>query len=99
MYVFLKELEKLGFVTKNNNGITVYYKSRKVVILEEERENRKEKVKIIAERKVVNGLQLEFEFEKIEASTNIQEINGEIYIFSRIENNKRLNRGSPPGGS
>ena len=96
VYAFLKELEKLGFVTKNNNGITVYYKSRKVVSLEEERENRKEKVNIIEERKVVNGLQLKFEFEKIEASTNIQEVNGEIYIFSRNGNNKSLNKGSPP---
>jgi hypothetical protein len=96
VYAFLKELEKLGFVTKNNNGITVYYKSRKVVSLEEERENRKEKLNIIAERKVVNGLQLKFEFEKIEASTNLQEVNGETYIFSRIENNKSLNKGSPP---
>ena len=96
VYAFLKELEKLGFVTKNNNGITVYYKSRKVVSLEEERENRKEKVNIIEERKVVNGLQLKFEFEKIEASTNIEEVNGEIYVFSRNENNKSLNKGSPP---
>ena len=95
-YRFLKDLESIGFLTKNKNGITVYYKSRKVVSLDEERENRKEKVKIIEERKVVNGIQLKFEFEKIEASTNIREENGEIYIFSRIENNKRLNRGSPP---
>ncbi|MCR1952702.1 hypothetical protein NSA50_16880 [Clostridium sp. DSM 100503] len=97
VYAFLNELEKLGFVTKNNNGITVYYKSRKVVSLEEEKENRKEKIrKSIEDIKVVNGLQLEFKFEKIEASTNIQEVNGEIYIFSRMENNKSLNRGSPP---
>lgn len=96
VYAFLKELEKLGFVTKNNNGITVYYKSRKVVSLEEERENRKEKLNIIEERKVVNGLQLKFEFEKKEASTNIEEVNGEIYVFSRNENNKSLNKGSPP---
>lgn len=97
VYSFLKELENLGFVTKNKNGITVYYKSRKVVSLEEEREKRKEKIRrVIQETKVVNGLQLKFEFENIEASTNIQDDNGEIYIFSRIENNKRLNRGSPP---
>ena len=96
-YRFLKDLENIGFLTKNKNGITVYYKSRKVVSLEEEKENRKEEVrKTIEERKVVNGIQLKFEFEKIEASTNIQEVNGEIYIFSRIENNKRLGRGSPP---
>jgi hypothetical protein len=96
VYNFLKELEKLGFLTKNKNGVTVYYKSRKVVSLEEEIENRKEKVKVIEGRKVVNGLQLKFEFEKIEASTSIQEINGEIYIFSRDKSNKKLQRGSPP---
>ena len=73
VYNFLKELEKLGFLTKNKNGITLYYKSRKVVSLKEEKENRKEKVKIISGTKVVNGLQLKFEFEKIEASTNTQE--------------------------
>lgn len=95
VYNFLKELEKLGFLTKNKNGITLYYKSRKVVSLEEEKENRKEKVKIISGTKVVNGLQLKFEFEKIEASTNIQERNGEIYIFKRIEEIK-CERGSPP---
>ena len=54
VYKFFKELENLGFLTKNKNGITLYYKSRKVVNLEEERENRKE---------------------KIEACTNLQEIN------------------------
>ena len=96
VYNFLKELENLGFLTKNKNGITLYYKSRKVVNLEEERENRKEKVETIKEIKVVNGLQLKFEFEKIEAGTNLQERNGEIYIFSRIENNKGQNKGSPP---
>ena len=97
VYAFLKELENLGFVTKNKNGITVYYKSRKVVSLNEEIEKRKEKIREkIEEIKVVNGIQLEFEFEKIEASTNIQDVNGEIYIFSRIKNDKRLNRGSPP---
>lgn len=97
VYAFLKELENLGFVTKNKNGITVYYKSRKVVSLNEEIEKRKEKIREkIEEIKVVNGIQLEFEFEKIEASTNIQNVNGEIYIFSRIKNDKRLNRGSPP---
>jgi len=95
-YRFLKDLESIGFLTKNKNGITVYYKSRKVVSLDEERENRKGKAKVVEERKVVNGIQLKFEFEKIEASTNIRAENGESYIFSRIENNKRLNRGSPP---
>ena len=72
IYKFLKELEKIGFLTKNKNGITLYYKSRKIVNLEEERENRKGKVKIIEGTKVVNGLQLKFEFEKIEAGTNLQ---------------------------
>lgn len=86
VYKFLKELEKIGFLTKNKNGITLYYKSRKVVSLEEERENRK--VKIIEGTKVVNGLQLKFEFEKIETGTNLQGIN--------FENNKEINRGSPP---
>ena len=95
VYNFLKELEKLGFLTKNKNGITLYYKSRKVVSLKEEKENRKEKVKIISGTKVVNGLQLKFEFEKIEASTNIQERKGEIYIFKRVEEIK-CERGSPP---
>lgn len=95
VYNFLKELEKLGFLTKNKNGITLYYKSRKVVSLEEEKENRKEKVKFIEGTKVVNGLQLKFEFEKIEAGTNIQERNGEFYIFKRIEDIK-YERGSPP---
>lgn len=96
VYKFLKELEKIGFLTKNKNGITIYYKSRKVVSLEEERENRKEKVKIIEGTKVVNGLQLKFEFEKIEAGTNIQGINFENYQFNKIDNNKEINRGSPP---
>ena len=95
VYNFLKELENLGFLTKNKNGITIYYKSRKVVILEEERKNRKEKREVTEERKVVNGLQLKFEFEKIEDSTNTQENNREIYIFNRIEDIKS-NRGSPP---
>lgn len=94
VYKFLKELEKIGFLTKNKNGITLYYKNRKVVSLEEERENRK--VKIIEGTKVVNGLQLKFDFEKIEAGTNIKEINFENYNFNRIESNKEINRGSPP---
>lgn len=94
VYKFLKELEKIGFLTKNKNGITLYYKSRKVVSLEEERENRK--VKIIEGTKVVNGLQLKFNFEKIEAGTNLQGINFENYQFNRIDNNKEINRGSPP---
>lgn len=96
VYKFLKELEKIGFLTKNKNGITLYYKSRKVVSLEEERENRKGKVKIIEGTKVVNGLQLKFELEKIEAGTNLQGINFENYQFNRIDNNKEINRGSPP---
>lgn len=96
IYKFLKELEKIGFLTKNKNGITLYYKSRKIVNLEEERENRKGKVKIIEGTKVVNGLQLKFEFEKIEAGTNLQGINFENYQFNRIDNNKEINRGSPP---
>lgn len=96
VYKFLKELEKIGFLTKNKNGITLYYKSRKVVSLEEERENRKGKVKIIEGTKVVNGLQLKFEFEKIEVGTNLQGINFENYQFNRIDNNKEINRGSPP---
>ena len=96
VYKFLKELEKIGFLSKNKNGITLYYKSRKVVSLEEERENRKGKVKIIEGTKVVNGLQLKFEFEKIEAGTNLQGINFENYQFNRIDNNKEINRGSPP---
>ena len=37
-----------------------------------------------------------FEFEKIEAGTNLQQINFENYKFNRIENNKEINRGSPP---
>lgn len=96
VYKFLKELEKIGFLTKNKNGITLYYKSRKVVSLEEERENRKGTVKIIEGTKVLNGLQLKFEFEKIEAGTNLQGINFENYQFNRIDNNKEINRGSPP---
>ena len=96
VYKFLKELEKIGFLTKNKNGITLYYKSRKVVNLEEERTNRKENARVIEGTKVVNGLQLKFEFEKIEAGTNLQQINFENYKFNRIENNKEINRGSPP---
>lgn len=64
--------------------------------LEEERTNRKENARVIEGTKVVNGLQLKFEFEKIEASTNLQQINFENYKFNRIENNKEINRGSPP---
>lgn len=95
VYTFLKELEDLGFVTKNNNGITVYYKSRKVINLEEEREARKEQVQINKELKVVNGTQINFDFEKIEASTNIQEINFENNKINRIDE-IRERRGSPP---
>lgn len=96
VYKFFKELENLGFLTKNKNGITIYYKSRKIVNLEEERINRKEKTRVIEGIKVVNGLQLKFEFEKIEAGTNLQEINFENHKFNRIENDKEINRGSPP---
>ena len=96
VYKFFKELENLGFLTKNKNGITIYYKSRKIVNLEEERANRKEKTRVIEGIKVVNGLQLKFEFEKIEAGTNLQEINFENHKFNRIENDKEINRGSPP---
>ena len=96
VYKFLKELENLGFLTKNKNGITLYYKSRKVLSLEEERENRKERLKDIEGIKVVNGLELEFEFKKIDASTNLQGMNFENYKINKIENNKEINRGSPP---
>lgn len=95
VYKFLKELEDLGFVTKNNNGITVYYKSRKVINLEEEREERKEQVQINKELKVVNGTQIKFDFEKIEASTNIPGRNFENNKINRIEDIKQR-RGSPP---
>lgn len=96
VYKFFKELENLGFLTKNKNGITIYYKSRKIVNLEEERANRKEKTRVIEGIKVVNGLQLKFEFEKIEVGTNLQEINFKNHKFNRIENDKEINRGSPP---
>ena len=95
VYKFLKELEDLGFVTKNNNGITVYYKSRKVINLEEEREGRKEQSQINKELKVVNGTQIKFDFEKIEASTNIPGRNFENNKINRIEDIKQR-RGSPP---
>ena len=96
VYKFFKELENLGFLTKNKNGITIYYKSRKIVNLEEERANRKEKTRVIEGIKVVNGLQLKFEFEKIEAGTNLQEINFKNYKFNRIENDREINSDSPP---
>ena len=96
VYNFFKELENLGFLTKNKNGITIYYKSRKIVNLEEERANRKEKTRVIEGIKVVNGLQLKFEFEKIEAGTNLQEINFKNYKFNRIENDREINSDSPP---
>lgn len=95
VYKFLKELEDLGFVTKNNNGITVYYKSRKVINLEEEREGRKEQSQINKELKVVNGTQIKFDFEKIEASINIPGRNFENNKINRIEDIKQR-RGSPP---
>lgn len=95
IYTLLKELEDLGFITKNKKGITVYYKSRKVVRLEEEKEARKEKIEIRGELKVVNGTQIRFEFEKIEASTNIQGINFENNKIYRIESIREM-RGSPP---
>lgn len=97
VYTFLKELEDLGFVTKNKNGITIYYKSRKVINLEEEREARKEQeqVQIKKELKVVNGTQIKFDFEKIEASTNIPGRNFENNKINRIEDIKQR-RGSPP---
>ncbi len=97
-YRFVKELEGLGFLTrnKNNKGITIYYKSRKVISLEEEREVRKELNKgEIKNLKVVNGIQIKFDFEKIEAGTNLQERNFENYKFNRIEGMKER-RGSPP---
>ena len=95
VYTFLKELEDLGFVTKNKNGITVYYKSRKVINLEEERDVRKEQVQINKELKVVNGTQIKFDFEKIEASANIPGRNFENNKINRIEHIKER-RGSPP---
>lgn len=101
-YRLIKELEDLGFLTrnKNNKGVTIYYKSRKVIKLDEEREVRKElnnKEIIISkeELKVVNGTQLKFEFEKIENYTNVQEISFENYKFNRNRSIKRR-RGSPP---
>ena len=98
-YNFLNSLEKIGFLTKNKNGFTVYYKSRKVINLEEVKEVKKVKKedleKLIEEKKVANGLQLKFNFEKLEAGTNIKEEKGEIYIFGRIEDIKHR-RGSPP---
>lgn len=95
VYKFLKELENIGFLTKNKKGITLYYKSRKVIDLNEERNNRKEQLKTIEEVKVVNGTQLELEFEKIKINTNNQNRNFKISIFNRIEN-KSQNKGSPP---
>ena len=98
-YNFLNSLEKIGFLTKNKNGFTLYYKSRKVINLEEVKEVKRVKKedleKLIEEKKVANGLQLKFNFEKLEAGINIKEENGEIYIFSRIEDIKHR-RGSPP---
>lgn len=95
VYKFLNELEELGFITKNKCGITVYYKSRKVIRLKEEIEARKEQVQINKELKVVNGTQIKFDFEKIEVSTNIQERNFENNKINRIEDIKER-RGSPP---
>lgn len=100
VYRFIKELENLGFSTKNKNGLTIYYKSRKIISLEDEREARKELnkdeiKKVVEELKVVNGTQIIFDFEKIEASTNIQEVNFENYKFNRIEDTEER-RGSPP---
>ena len=98
-YNFLNNLEKLGFLTKNKNGFTVYYKSRKVINLEEVKETKRvtkeELENLIEERKVANGIQLKFNFEKLEAGTNIKEEKGKIYIFSRTQDIKRR-RGSPP---
>ena len=92
-YRFIKDLENLGFLTKNKNGLTIYYKSRKVISLEEEKEARKQelKEKLNTELKVVNGIQIEFEFEKIEVGTKLQGVNFENYKFNRKE---RI--GSPP---
>ncbi|CAM2079600.1 MAG: hypothetical protein NSGCLCUN01_03820 [uncultured Clostridium sp.] len=95
VYTFLKELGDLGFVTKNNTGVTIYYKSRKVINLEEEREARKEQVQINKDLKVVNGTQIKFDFEKIEASTNIPGRNFENNKINRIYE-IRERRGSPP---
>lgn len=98
-YNFLNNLEKLGFLTKNKNGFTVYYKSRKVINLEEVKETKRvtkeELEKLIEEKKVANGTQLKFNFEKLEASTNIKEEKGEIYILSKTQDIKHR-RGSPP---
>ena len=95
IYTLLKELESLGFITKNKNGITVYYKSRKVISLDEKREIRKEQVEINKELKVVNGTQIKFDFEKMEASTNIPGTNFENNKINTIEDIKER-RGSPP---
>ena len=94
-YRFIKDLEKLGFLTKNNTGVTIYYKSRKVISLEEEREVRKEQAQVNKELKVVNGTQIKFDFEKIEVSTNIPGRNFENNKINRIEDIKQR-RGSPP---
>lgn len=98
-YNFLNSLEKIGFLTKNKNGFTLYYKSRKVINLEEVKEVKRVKKedleKLIEEKKLVNGLQLKFNFENLEAGTNIKEEKGEIYILSKMEDIKHR-RGSPP---
>ena len=62
-------------------------------IREEEKEARKQelKEKLNTELKVVNGIQIEFEFEKIEVGTKLQGVNFENYKFNRKE---RI--GSPP---
>ena len=49
------------------------------------------KEKLNTELKVVNGIQIEFEFEKIEVGTKLQGVNFENYKFNRKE---RI--GSPP---
>lgn len=88
VYTFIKELEELGFITKNKNGITIYYKSRNIINLNEEREARKA-------LKETDVTQIEFEIEKIAVGTNIQAINFDNNKIKSIEN-IRERRGSPP---
>lgn len=95
IYTLLNELEKLGFLTKNKKGITVYYRCRKIINLEKKKEERRERLEVIEELKVVNGTQIKFEFEKtnnkvITPGTNFE--NNEIHIGKNIRNFM----GSPP---
>lgn len=92
IYKFLDTLEKLGLVKLNNSGITLFLSSKKIIKLDEVRENKNNEIKETQEQdiKVVNGVQLSFKIENIEFKGESRYIEKDIKI-------SKERRGSPPG--